>query len=93
MACKEQNLNSTMVGRAEGEKMPSTDMKDGKSCRIECYVHNGGRLEVYGVEVLLNRWLYCIRQFSEAQVRYVNRFHPRTCISKSLTISTVNARV
>nr|POF18611.1 nitrate reductase [nadh] 1 [Quercus suber] len=76
-ACNEQNLNSVIVKPAQGEEMPLTDARRGKSYRIEGYAYDGGGHEVQRVEVSLDggeSWLYCIRRFPEYPIRHGNKF-------------------
>ncbi|KAK0932344.1 hypothetical protein LTR29_016095 [Friedmanniomyces endolithicus] len=76
-ACNEQNLNSVIVKPAQGEKVPLTDARKGKTYRIEGYAYDGGGHEVQRVEVSLDEgetWLYCVRRFPEYPIRHGNKF-------------------
>ncbi|KAH9869872.1 hypothetical protein J1614_006792 [Plenodomus biglobosus] len=76
-ACNEQNLNSVIVKPAQGEKIPLTSAKKGRTYRIEGYAYDGGGHEVQRVEVSLDNgdtWLYCIRKFPDAPIRHGNKF-------------------
>ncbi|CAN9120075.1 unnamed protein product [Alternaria sp. RS040] len=76
-ACNEQNLNSVIVKPAQGEQIPLSEAKKGKTYRIEGYAYDGGGHEVQRVEVSLDdgeTWLYCIRKFPDAPIRHGNKF-------------------
>ncbi|TKA71910.1 hypothetical protein B0A55_07200 [Friedmanniomyces simplex] len=76
-ACNEQNLNSVVVKPAQGEKLPLTDTRKGKTYRVEGYAYDGGGHEVQRVEVSLDggeTWLYCIRRFPNYPIRHGNKF-------------------
>ncbi|KAK1068479.1 hypothetical protein LTR74_005558 [Friedmanniomyces endolithicus] len=76
-ACNEQNLNSVIVKPAQGERVPLTDARKGKTYRIEGYAYDGGGHEVQRVEISLDSgetWLYCVRRFPEYPIRHGNKF-------------------
>lgn len=76
-ACNEQNLNSVIVKPTQGERIPLSEAKAGKTYRIEGYAYDGGGHEVQRVEVSLDggeTWLYCIRKFPDAPIRHGNKF-------------------
>lgn len=76
-ACNEQNLNSVIVKPEQGEKIPLTNARHGKTYRIEGYAYDGGGHEVQRVEVSLDEgqtWLYCIRKFPDYPIRHGNKF-------------------
>ncbi|KAI5368020.1 putative oxidoreductase, molybdopterin-binding domain, oxidoreductase FAD/NAD(P)-binding protein [Septoria linicola] len=76
-ACNEQNLNSVIVKPAQGEKIPLTDARKGKTYRLEGYAYDGGGHEVQRVEISLDggeTWLYCIRKFPDYPIRHGNKF-------------------
>ncbi|KAK5716161.1 hypothetical protein LTR15_009987 [Elasticomyces elasticus] len=76
-ACNEQNLNSIVVRPAQGEKLPLTAARKGKTYRLEGYAYDGGGHEVQRVEVSLDggeTWLYCIRRFPDYPIRHGNKF-------------------
>lgn len=76
-ACNEQNLNSVIVKPAQGERIPLTSARKGKTYRIEGYAYDGGGHEVQRVEVSLDdgeTWLYCIRKFPDAPIRHGSKF-------------------
>lgn len=76
-ACNEQNLNSVIVKPAQGEQIPLSDARAGKTYRIEGYAYDGGGHEVQRIEVSLDdgeTWLYAIRKFPEYPVRHGNKF-------------------
>lgn len=76
-ACFEQNLNSVIVKPKNGEAIPFTQARKGKTYRIEGYAYDGGGHKVQKVEVSLDdgkTWLYCIRKFPEAPIRHGNKF-------------------
>jgi nitrate reductase (NAD(P)H) len=76
-ACNEQNLNSVIVKPAQGEQIPLSSARKGRTYRIEGYAYDGGGHEVQRVEVSLDdgeTWLYCIRRFPDAPIRHGNKF-------------------
>lgn len=76
-ACNEQNLNSIIVKPAQGEMIPLSDARKGKSFRIAGLAYDGGGHEVQRVEVSLDHgetWLYCIRTLPEYPIRHGNKF-------------------
>ncbi|KAK5115853.1 hypothetical protein LTR85_009447 [Meristemomyces frigidus] len=76
-ACNEQNLNSVIVKPAQGERIPLTDARKGKTYRIEGYAYDGGGHEVQRVEISLDggeTWLYSVRKFPEYPIRHGNKF-------------------
>ena len=76
-ACNEQNLNSVIVKPAQGEKIPLTSARKGRSYRIAGYAYDGGGHKVQRVEISLDggsTWLYCIRIFPEAPIRHNNKY-------------------
>nr|POF13967.1 nitrate reductase [nadh] 1 [Quercus suber] len=90
-ACNEQNLNSVIVKPAQGEKIPLTSARRGKSYRIEGYAYDGGGHEVQRVEVSLDggkTWLYCIRRFPDFPIRHGNKFW--TWLHWYVDVSTVH---
>lgn len=65
--CYEQNLNSIIAKPAQGEKIKLSDVRDGRSYRIQGLAYDGGGHEVQRVEVTLDggkSWLYCVRKVS-----------------------------
>ncbi|KAF2020451.1 hypothetical protein BU24DRAFT_382381 [Aaosphaeria arxii CBS 175.79] len=75
--CNEQNLNSVIVKPAQGENIPLTEARKGRTYRIEGFAYDGGGHEVQRVEVSLDNgstWLYCIRRFPNAPIRHGNKF-------------------
>lgn len=76
-ACNEQNLNSVIVKPAQGEKIPLTHARKGKTYRVEGYAYDGGGHEVQRIEISLDggeTWLYCIRKFPDYPIRHGNKF-------------------
>lgn len=53
-ACNEQNLNSIIVKPAQGEKIPLTHARKGKTYRVEGYAYDGGGHEVQRIEISLD---------------------------------------
>lgn len=76
-ACNEQNLNSVIVKPAQGERIPLTHARKGKTYRIAGFAYDGGGHEVQRVEISLDggsTWLYCIRNFPDIPLRHGNKF-------------------
>ena len=76
-ACYEQNLNSTIVRPAQGEKINITDTLKDDTYRVEGFAYDGRGHEVQRIELSLDdgkTWLYCIRNFPQRPIRHSNKF-------------------
>lgn len=99
--CNEQNLNSVIAKPAQGERIPLTEARKGRTYRIEGFAYDGGGHQVQRVEVSLDEgdtWLYCVRNFPKTPIRHGNKFwtwlhwHVDVAISHLLQSKSITVR-
>ncbi|KAL4939113.1 hypothetical protein BDV06DRAFT_231271 [Aspergillus oleicola] len=76
-ACYEQIVNSVIARPAQGERVPLSHVRKGRSYRVAGFAYSGGGHPVRRVEVSLDggqNWLYCIRRFPDRPIRHDNKF-------------------
>ncbi|KAL4967501.1 nitrate reductase [Aspergillus stella-maris] len=76
-ACYEQIVNSVIARPAQGERIPLSQIRKGRSYRVAGFAYSGSGHPVRRVEVSLDggkNWLYAIRRLPDRPVRHDDKF-------------------